>query len=58
MNKRKLVSLDQNHKHGFLLINNSCGIQWKAWRDPQVLLQQIYFCLMICFQFLINLIKT
>ena len=40
MNKRKLVSLDQNHKHALLPSIIHAEYSRRRWRDPQVLLKQ------------------
>ena len=46
-----LVSLDQNHKHAFLLLIIHAEYIRRFWGDPLVLLQKIYFCLMIVSSF-------
>ena len=58
MNKRMLVSLDQNHKHTFFAINNSYGIQSKALERSISTAPTSLFLSNDCFRFAINLIKT
>ena len=51
MNKIILRSLDQSHKHAFLLSIIHAEYSQRVWRDPLALVQQICFCLMIVSSF-------
>ena len=52
-----LVNLDQSHKHAFLLSLIHTEYSRRLWRDPLVLLKQIYFCLMIVSSFQLTSLK-